>query len=84
MSVITQDIKRWLTRLETRAGTTPWTDRQAAHYRKTLRAIVEICEAIRERLLLMGLDPALCVSLLRGKQAASELAAIRFSNATGC
>ena len=76
MSVIGQDIKRWLTRLETRAQTTPWTDRQAAHYRKTLRAIVAICEAIRERLLLMGLDPALAVSLLRGEQAAAHLAAI--------
>src|SRR5215470_9072678 len=76
MSVIGQDIKRWLTRLETRAQTMPWTDRQAAHYRKTLRAIVAICAAIRERLLLMGLDPALAVSLLRGEQAAAQLDAI--------
>jgi hypothetical protein len=76
MSAINQDIRRWLTRLESRAGATPWTDRRAAHYRKTLRAIVEICEAIRERLLLMGLDPTLAVSLLRGEQAAAQLAAI--------
>jgi hypothetical protein len=81
MSVIKQDIKNWLARLETKASTTHWSDRRAAHYRETRRAIVEICKAIRERFLLMGLDPALAVSLQRGEKAAAELAEIPDSEA---
>jgi hypothetical protein len=81
MSAIKPDLKRWLARLEIRASTTHWADRHAAHYRKTRRAVVEICEAIRERLALMGLDPALAVSLRRGQEAAAELAAIPDSEA---
>jgi hypothetical protein len=81
MSAIKPDLKRWLARLEIRASTTHWADRHAAHYRKTRRAVVEICEAIRERLVLMGLDPALAVSLRRGQEAAAELAAIPDSEA---
>jgi hypothetical protein len=81
MSAIKPDLKRWLARLEIRASTTHWADRHAAHYRKTRRAVVEICEAIRERLVLMGLDPALAVSLRRGEEAAAELAAIPDSDA---
>src|SRR5262249_4403374 len=65
-----------LTRLTPKAATTPWADRHAAHHRNTRRALVEICEAIREQLALMGFDPALAVSLRRGAQAAVELAAI--------
>jgi hypothetical protein len=42
----------------------------------TRRALVEICEAIREQLALMGFDPALAVSLQRGEQATVEPAAI--------
>jgi hypothetical protein len=76
MSVINQHIKHWLACLEMKAAATHWADRHAAHQRNTLRAVVEICEAIRERLSLMGFDPALAVSLLRGEQAAAELAAI--------
>jgi hypothetical protein len=76
MSVINRRIKHWLARLEIKVAATHWADRHAAHHRNTLRAIVEICEAIRERLSLMGFDPALAVSLLRGEQAAAELAAI--------
>jgi len=76
MSVINRHIKHWLTRLEIKAAATHWADRHAAHQRNTRRAVVEICEAIRERLSLIGLDPALAVSLLRGEQAAAELAAI--------
>jgi hypothetical protein len=48
---------------------------------KPRRAVVEICDAIRERLLLMGLDPALALSLQRGGKAAAELAAIPDSEA---
>lgn len=81
MSAIRRDLKRWLARLEIRAATTHWADRHAAHYRKTRRAVVEICEAIRKQLLLMGLDPALAVSLQRGEAAAAELAAIPDSEA---
>jgi hypothetical protein len=81
MSAIKRDLKGWLARLEIRAATTHWTDRHAAHYRKARRAVVEICDAIRERLLLMGLDPALAVSLQRGGKAAAELAAIPDSEA---
>jgi hypothetical protein len=74
--IINQHIKQWLARLEIKAATTPWADRHAAHHRNTRRALVEICEMIREQLALMGFDPALAVSLQRGEQAAVELAAI--------
>ena len=76
MSITSQHIKQWLTRLELKAATTPWADRHAAHHRNTRRALVEICEMIREQLALMGFDPALAVSLQRGEQAEVELAAI--------
>ena len=76
MSIINQHIKQWLARLELKAATTPWADRHAAHHRNTRRALVDICEMIREQLVLMGFDPALAVSLQRGQQAAVELAAI--------
>src|SRR5215469_10090452 len=72
MSIISQHIKQWLARLEIKVATTPWADRHAAHHRNTRRALVEICEAIREQLALMGFDPALAVSLQRGEQAAVE------------
>jgi hypothetical protein len=81
MRIINQRIKHWLARLEIKAAATHWADRHAAHHRNTRRAIVEICEAIRERLSLMGLDPALADSLLRGEQEAAELAAIPGSEA---
>jgi len=53
-----------------------WGDRQAAHHRQSLRARVELHELIRERLRLMGIDPALAVALRRGEDAAAELAEI--------
>jgi hypothetical protein len=81
MSIINQHIKHWLARLEIKAATTPWADRHAAHHRNTRRAIVEICEAIREQLSLLGVDPALAASLRRGEQAAAELATIPDSEA---
>ena len=81
MSVINQHIKYWLARLEIKAAATHWADRHAAHHRNTRRAIVEICEAIRERLPLMGLDPTLALSLLRSQEAAGELASIPDSEA---
>jgi hypothetical protein len=81
MSVINQHIRHWLARLEIKTEATQWPDRHAAHHRNTSRAIVEICEAIRERLSLMGLDPTLALSLLRGQEAAGELASIPDSEA---
>jgi hypothetical protein len=83
MRIINQRIKHWLARLEIKAAATHWADRHAAHHRNTRRAIVEICEAIRERLSLMGLDPALADSLLRGEQEAAELAAIQVQRRYG-
>ena len=76
MSIFDQHIKQRLARLEIKVATTPWADRHAAHHRNTRRALVQICEAIREQLPLMGFDPALAVSLQRGEQAAVELGAI--------
>ena len=72
MSAIKRDLKGWLARLEIRASTTHW-DRHAAHYRKTRRAVVEIYDAIRERLLLMGLDPELAVSWQRRSLLRSQI-----------
>ena len=83
MSAIKRDLKGWLARLEIRASTTHW-DRHAAHYRKTRRAVIEICDAIRERLLLMELDPELAVSLQRGEEAAAACCDPRFRSVTGC
>jgi hypothetical protein len=81
MSAIKRDLRGWLARLEIRASTSHWADRHAAHHRKTRRAVVEICEAIRKQLLLIGLDPELAVSLRRGEAAEAELAAIPDSEA---
>src|SRR5262249_31793333 len=55
---------------------TSWADRQAADHRRSLRACVKLCDLIRERLRLMGIDPGLAVTLRRGEEAAAELAAI--------
>jgi hypothetical protein len=59
------------------AATAPrWLDRQAAQHRQSLRARHACCELIRERLQVMGIDPALAAALRRGEEAAAELAAI--------
>jgi hypothetical protein len=55
---------------------TRWVDKQAAHRRTTLRARVAVDALIRERLMEIGIDPALAVALKRGVRAAAELAAI--------
>jgi hypothetical protein len=49
--------------------------------RQGLRFCVKICAFIRERFLVMGLDPALAISLRRGDEAAAKLAAIPDSEA---
>jgi hypothetical protein len=56
--------------------TTTWADRHAADHRQSLRTCVKIHSLIRERLIAMGIDPTLAVSLKRGEEAAAELAAI--------
>jgi hypothetical protein len=81
MSFIIRDVKRRVNRLEVEASATHWVDRQAASHRKSLRALAAVCELIRKRFLLMGLDPALAVSLRHGEDAAAELAAIPDSEA---
>lgn len=76
MSAVKRDFKRRLARVEAAASATQWADAQAASHRESLRVLVKICETIRKRFLLMGLDPALAASLKRGEHAAAELAAI--------
>jgi hypothetical protein len=80
MSFIIRDVKRRVNRLEA-AASPHRVDQEAASHRERLRALVAICESIRKRFLLMGLDPALAVSLHRGENAATELAAIPDSEA---
>jgi hypothetical protein len=76
MSTVQQDFKRRLARAEITASAVHPADLQAASHRRSLRTRAKICEFIRERFLLMGLDPALALSLRVGKEAAAKLAAI--------
>ena len=76
MSAVKRDFKRWLVCVEASASAIRPADLQAARNRQSLRVCTEISELIRERFLLMGLDPALAVSLQRGEEAAAKLAAI--------
>ena len=59
MSTVQQDFKRRLARAEITASAVHPADLQAASHRQLLRTRVHLCEFIRERFLLMGLDPAL-------------------------
>jgi len=76
MSTVQQDFKRRLARAEITASAVHPADLQAASHRQSLRVRATIYEFIRERFLLMGLDPALAVSLRWGEEAAAKLAAI--------
>jgi len=76
MSTVQQDFKRRLARAEITASAVHPADLQAATDRQLLRTRTAICEFIRARFLLMGLDPALAVSLRVGEEAAAKLAAI--------
>ena len=69
-------LKHRLAQAEVAASATDWADREQAHHRQGLRFSVSISAFIRERFLLMGLDPALATSLRRGDESAAELAAI--------
>jgi hypothetical protein len=71
-----RDLERRLARAEIAAGAMNWVDRQAAHHREALRTSVRWRQMIRERLLVMGIDPTLAVTLQRGEEAAAELSAI--------
>jgi hypothetical protein len=71
-----RDLERRLARVEITAPAISWGDRQAAHHRQSLRARVELHELIRERLRIMGIDPAIAVALRRCEEAGAELAAI--------
>ena len=75
-----RDLERRLARAENAASATNWTDRWAAGHRNNLRCRVKVCNLIRERFLLMGLDPALAERLRIGEEAAAELAAISDSD----
>src|SRR5260370_17402496 len=81
MSTVRQDFNRRLARAEIAASAVHPADLQAASDRQSLRTRTAICEFIRERFLLMGLDPALAVSLRWGEEAAAKLAAIPDSEA---
>jgi hypothetical protein len=81
MSTVDRDFKRRLARMETPASAMRSADRQAASHRGTLRVRVKTCKIIRERFLLMGLDPALAVSLQLGEDAPTGLAALPDSEA---
>ena len=83
MSTVQQDFKRRLARAEIAASAVHAADRQAASDRRSLRTSVAICEQIRERFLLMGLDPALAVSLRVGEEAAAKLARSRIRKRYG-
>src|SRR5260370_17057717 len=76
MSTVQQDFKRRLARAEITGSAVHPADLQAASDRQSLRTRTAICEFIRERFLLMGLDPALAVSLRWGEEAAAQLAPI--------
>jgi hypothetical protein len=69
-------LERRLVRLETTAFSISWSERQEAQHRQSLRACVAWSSLIRERFRIMGIDPALAVTLRRGEHAAAELAAI--------
>ena len=71
-----RDLERRLGRAEISTPATSLVDRQAADHRRSLRALVAVIELIRDRLRLIGVDPALAETLRRGEEAAAELAAI--------
>ena len=71
-----RDLERRLAQAETTASAISWAKREAAHRRQSSRTFVKVCDLIRERLRVMGIDTANAVSLRRGEAAASELAEI--------
>jgi hypothetical protein len=76
MTTVKQDFKRRLARAEIMASAVHPANLQAASDRQSLRTRATICEFIRQRFLIIGLDPALAFSLRVGEEAAAKLAAI--------
>ena len=75
-ALMSRDLERRLARAEISAPETSWGDRKAADRRQSLRTRVALHQPIRERLRVIGVDPAVAESLRPGDEAAAELAAI--------
>jgi len=69
-----RDFERRLARAETAAHALGGVDAQAGRRRCSLRALVAVCDIVRERLVAMRIDPELAVALRRGEEAAAETA----------
>ena len=67
-----RDFERRLARAETAAHALGGVDAQAGRRRCSLRALVAVCDIVRERLVAMRIDPELAVALRRGEKAAAE------------
>jgi hypothetical protein len=71
-----RDFERRLARAETAAHALGEVDAQAGRRRCSLRALVAVCDIVRERLVAMRIDPEFAVALRRGEEAAAELAGV--------
>ena len=69
-----RDFARRLARAEIAAHALGEVDAQAGRRRCSLRALVVVCDIVRERLVAMSIDPELAVALRRGEEAAAETA----------
>ena len=69
-----RDFERRLARAEIAAQALGGVDAQAERRRCSLRALVAVCDLVRERLVAMRIDPELAVALRRGEKAAAETA----------
>src|SRR5947207_999175 len=67
-----RDFARRLARAETAAHALGEVDAQAGRRRCSLRALVAVCDIVRDRLVAMRIDPELAVALRRGEEAAAE------------
>ena len=63
-----RDFERRLARAETAANALGRVDAQAGRRRCSLRALVAVCDLVRERLVAMRIDPELAVALRRGEE----------------
>ena len=69
-----KDFERRLALAETAAQALGGVDAQAERRRCSLRALVAVCDIVRQRLVAMRIDPELAVALRRGEEAAAESA----------
>ena len=67
-----RDFELRLARAETAAHALGGVDAQAGRRRCSLRALVAVCDIVREHLVAMRIDPELAVALQRGEEAAAE------------